>query len=878
MHPLSLLVLAWLPMAWAAAASGAEAVPPLDPNCEGFPAASIADCSDLLEAPAGRHGFAFASGDGRLRFEDGLRARFFGVNVAKEAVFQPHETIDAAVAAIARAGFNLVRLHHVDDETGLLPAARAGQPERLEAARLDALDYWVASLKARGIYVYLDLLDYRTFREAEGVPGGTALGRGAKPYAVFSEAILERQREYARALLFEHRNPYTGLSYAADPAVCMVELCDENGLFHGLSSLPKLVEPYRTELLRRWNFWLVSRFGTRDRLAEAWTGSGGVCSLRRDEDPRAESVGLPGVTAGCDNSAARLATRAMFMADVHRDYFRAMLRSLRERGLRCAVSAVTDPRHLPDLWASAQELDYIATNYYWDHPYYRAGHEWQLPAFFSGENVLRDAGGQSLAVQAATARVLGKPLVVREWGGCWPNDSRGPAMLEATAYGCLQDVDAMILFTLDTRPGARRLDFFDVRRDPVRWGLASVCARAFLGRQVQPAGKQVAVAYSPADVFLPGGVLSGSVLRKAGAVSRMATAFCSEECGSLADLTVASGRTSGVRFTGDATVISGDQTVVSPFGHLGLSAAARSGYPAPAKTLTETAFRFGGTLYDAGVRRLAGAQQVFATSALGGRPGLSAIGTSADGRWCLGIREAARGRYAYGRLGDGLRLRAALDALQQVCGVGGGHAQVDRQSYSSDTGELVVDRGEGLLWVVTPQLLALAGELGGVGTIRAGALEVRTGSPMATCVWQSRDGEGAATSRRWTMKVVTVSRNQGQKVRDHLRKPGQVILALDDPGKGPVTCGGRATADGTLVSLNGTVLVRAGMVGGTLEVCREGDLLRVYCDTPGVRLELPAASGGRFLAPDGALTAGTVTGGEVVWPEGAGLLEMTMAS
>jgi len=74
------------------------------------------------------------------------------------------------------------------------------------------------------IYVYLDLLDFRTFTEAEGVVNAAALGRAAKPYAVFDNKLIELQQQYARQLLIEHVNPYTGLSYAQDPAVVMVEI------------------------------------------------------------------------------------------------------------------------------------------------------------------------------------------------------------------------------------------------------------------------------------------------------------------------------------------------------------------------------------------------------------------------------------------------------------------------------------------------------------------------------------------------------------------------------------------------------------------------------------------------------------------------------
>ena len=40
---------------------------------------------------------------------------------------------------------------------------------------VDRIDFFVAELKRRGIYVYMDLLDYRQFRTADGVAQGLVL-------------------------------------------------------------------------------------------------------------------------------------------------------------------------------------------------------------------------------------------------------------------------------------------------------------------------------------------------------------------------------------------------------------------------------------------------------------------------------------------------------------------------------------------------------------------------------------------------------------------------------------------------------------------------------------------------------------------------------
>ena len=53
----------------------------------------VLDYSHLLDAPAGRHGFVRAS-KGHFYFEDGVRARFLGFNVAARSNTPDHETAE----------------------------------------------------------------------------------------------------------------------------------------------------------------------------------------------------------------------------------------------------------------------------------------------------------------------------------------------------------------------------------------------------------------------------------------------------------------------------------------------------------------------------------------------------------------------------------------------------------------------------------------------------------------------------------------------------------------------------------------------------------------------------------------------------------------
>ena len=96
--------------------------PVLNPNLSLYPESTFVDRSAMLDAPAGKHGFVTAQ-NGHFFYTDGQRARFFGVNIAKDTVFIDKPSIDRLAALFARAGINLVRIHQIDDVGGIFDHA-----------------------------------------------------------------------------------------------------------------------------------------------------------------------------------------------------------------------------------------------------------------------------------------------------------------------------------------------------------------------------------------------------------------------------------------------------------------------------------------------------------------------------------------------------------------------------------------------------------------------------------------------------------------------------------------------------------------------------------------------------------------------------------
>jgi hypothetical protein len=237
-------------------------------------APGVTDLSGWLHKPAGKFGPVRAGKDGHLYASD-KRVRFFGVNLCFGANFPRKEDAKKVAARLAKFGVNAVRFHHMDMfafPAGIRARKAAGTGD-LDPAALDRLDYFFAELKRHGIYADLNLLVSRPFAKGDGLPEEIeSVGWKERHVAgFFDPKVLKLQKEYARKLL-THRNPYTKLTYAEDPAVAFVEINNENGLIHAWlgRQVERLPDVFLRELHKQWNAWLRQRHSTTAKLRRAW--------------------------------------------------------------------------------------------------------------------------------------------------------------------------------------------------------------------------------------------------------------------------------------------------------------------------------------------------------------------------------------------------------------------------------------------------------------------------------------------------------------------------------------------------------------------------------------------------------------------------------
>ncbi|HVI98399.1 MAG TPA: hypothetical protein VM657_04970 [Sphingomonas sp.] len=481
---------------------------------------SRADMRFLLDGPAGKHGFVQAR-DGHLTFEDGTRLRCWGVNLTGwtpgSAEIPPHHEAEVFAAELARLGVNCVRLHFLDmpDATRVRSGSGpTGDPEpathtpvglidssrddtgHFNPTQLDHLDYFFAQLKKNGIYANFNLNVGHTWKPGDGVPDAKLIGV-AKAVTYIGPELIERQKDYARMLL-GHRNPYTGLRYADDPAVSTVEIVNENSLLefwmrnwfrgeltengprHQLDFTPH----YLSILTGLYNEWLAKHHSAKeiaDIRREAGVADGAPVPLMRRQQFEAASK-------------LRFHSEANFLVDAERTFFEDMRTFLRdELGVKAPIVATADHSYFipgQPLLETTQHFDIVDAHVYWQHP-----------AIFGKRNtpMVNDPEGSILQRLSRTA-MAGKPFVVSEVNEPFPHEYDAEQIPILAAYAALQDWDGVFFYTFETKLEGEWKgmigDHFDMTQHPTKIAQLPVGAMIFLRGDVAKARETITRSYS----------------------------------------------------------------------------------------------------------------------------------------------------------------------------------------------------------------------------------------------------------------------------------------------------------------------------------------------------------------------------------------------
>lgn len=477
---------------------------PFYPKSDDYSRKTPTDLSYLLDPPAGKRGFLKVR-DGHFYFDDGTRARFWGANVYAPSTFMGKNDAQKMALRLAKYGCNLVRIHHLDAfwANPNIFDRSFNDTQHLSAEALDKLDYLIYQLKERGIYIFMDLLVDREFKEGDNVPFYKSVERGAKISGLYNERIIELQKVYANQLL-THYNPYTKLRYIDDPAVVSAKLINEAMLFY-IGTQYGLSPFYVKELDSKFNNWLVDVYRSREGLQDAWTDKYGRCDLNPDEDPRAGTVKRADIPLKYQRSGTerpepfRLADTLKFYEQLEVDYFRDMQGYLKSIGLKVPISGSNHWINVaPDVKANTA-LDYIDRHRYWDHPQFGYGTQ----IVFENQSMVKNPA-DALPNNFDSYRVAGKPFVVSEWNCAFPNEFRIEGPIIMASYANMQDWDGVLLFSFNNPDwNAPMEDNFDMSAWPNVISQWIVAALIFHDGRVSASNGNLIQGLTAADLYGP---------------------------------------------------------------------------------------------------------------------------------------------------------------------------------------------------------------------------------------------------------------------------------------------------------------------------------------------------------------------------------------
>lgn len=416
--------------------------------------------ADWLEKPAGLHGRIVAEGDRLVVGGDPIK--LWGINVCFADCAPPKELAERRAKFYARNGINAVRLHKYADGHGWAGIQSVGSFAEFDAAALDRMDYFVAKLKEEGIYVKLSpTFGVRLGHEdVASVPYLAEFGPVPRPGerlntqhgSVFLSRELQELQINQTVKLLRHRNPYTGMTYADDPAVAIVELFNEDSaLFYGTMARLQNVPTLRARAGRDFTDWLAGRYGSEAALLEAW-GPNALNSFGAEGlvgESWAERTIVPAgnpwfydpdqMVGSQAHKARRLHDTMLYFYEKQNEFYDRFVRAIREAGYEGEVLssnwfAGRAYSHFYNLHSDAR-IGMVDRHNYWGG----GGRE------FDDRSMLARPGSGILSL--AHSQVAGRPFSVSEWIHVFPSEwgAEGPAIIGAYGMG-LQGWDVSFIF------------------------------------------------------------------------------------------------------------------------------------------------------------------------------------------------------------------------------------------------------------------------------------------------------------------------------------------------------------------------------------------------------------------------------------------------
>ncbi|HBC88703.1 MAG TPA: hypothetical protein DCZ94_17305 [Lentisphaeria bacterium] len=776
----------------------------------------------LFDKPAGKHGVVQAGPDGKLYFADKTLARFWGTTTCYGMTFpEKPEEIEKMADSIAGCGYNIVRFHHNDMASNGLGylQIKPSSNSLLDPKNMDRLDKLASELFKRGIYIYLDFADYRSFMAEDGIDDWEAMNKldnkgwkGVFPHPKIVEAWKRAVTEFLK-----HKNPYTGRTWGEEPGVATVEIINENGQFWDWSfkTTDKIQKWHDAE----WNRWLVAKYGTREKLDAAWTDAEGKKGLFDDEDPAKGNVFRPRLNTLLEwdrpyrsktRGAARVNDYYAHLAESSISFYKEASKHIRSLGFKSVIVGSHDLHGAINQYAEVQGTGTIAAHLY--APGYTA---WNARPSSKGvvvEGV--DVKTTNWFSNIPRIKVKGVPGINGEWTG-GSLTTCADVNLAVAAITSFQGVTQSLQFSFAHRWVGVQMPNFDNRHDYQAYrnvfahtfsyvhnspwmAVNRICASLFDRSDFSKPRYKANIAYSTEDMYeqnlhalgLSGG--SGTIGNAAlflPLLHEVECVFFDKSYEGDADVVFMTGRSaSGDYSKAKHAVIIGDNPYCDRYHKkrdIGVPAKAVNPnvkvvtLPSPVKFTVSAPWDTEKTLsYD----KLEGAVELASIPA-----NAMPIGKSEDGKYTLGWLDdrflvIPNARAFQNQIGDFQWLYRLYVSACKKWKIDLGYNAAGAPFYRSDTKEMTVDWAFGTMIIDTPKTQGFSGFAGWRADNSTKNLRCKVDNPYANVLITSTDGKPVSESKRMLLVATGRNQNTGQE----LGKDKDGFTNYVKTGKGPI--------------------------------------------------------------------------------------------
>jgi hypothetical protein len=416
---------------------------------------SLLDLRYLNEKSAGETGFVKLTPDGSgFALGSGKPVRFWSV-VTDAYRLKPAEMAIHA-RFLAKLGVNMVRLHTQISS----PEPNAAITD-VNDKEIDGIQRCVAAMKKEGIYCTISPY-WATGKDAsqwgiDGYTGKTDLWG----LLFFNEKLQQGYKAWVKAL-YTRPNPYTGVPLANEPAVAIIQVQNEDGMFFW--TMQGVHQEQKAYLGKKFGAWLATKYGSLSAAMQAW---GGAANDKDDFDN--------GVAAILDTwmltqpqtggMAIRAADQTQFFAVTQRQFYTDIAQYYHNvLGCKQLINAsnwiTADPIRLNDLERYTNNVDdVLAVNRYTGGVHTGDNNGWRIDPghHFTNNSCLLDP--RSLPTNLK--RVVGHPMLVTESSWVNPEGYQSEAPFLVAAYESLTGVNSLYWFAAGGTPEYDSNPYFD---------------------------------------------------------------------------------------------------------------------------------------------------------------------------------------------------------------------------------------------------------------------------------------------------------------------------------------------------------------------------------------------------------------------------------